>query len=149
MVYLAERLTATFGALADPTRRAIVARLAAGARTISDLASGFEMTLPAVSKHVRVLEGAGLVRVEKEGRTHWCWLVTKPLRSASAWIEQYGRYWEAGLDRLTKYLEETEAQEEEAERWRKHRRRRTGSGSSGRTRRSGSEFSERGRKRKR
>jgi DNA-binding transcriptional ArsR family regulator len=149
MVYLAERLNATFGALADPTRRAIVERLAAGARTISELASRFEMTLPAVSKHVRVLEGAGLVRVEKEGRTHWCWLVRKPLRSASAWIEQYGAYWEAGLDRLSKYLEETEAQEKEAGRWRRHRRARTRSGSKGRTRRSGSESSERGRKRKR
>ena len=106
MVYLAERLTATFGALADPTRRAIVARLAAGALTISDLASGFEMTLPAVSKHVRVLEHARLVKRRVVGRVHLCRVEGKPLEEANEWLAAYRETWEQNFSRLDALLDE-------------------------------------------
>jgi DNA-binding transcriptional ArsR family regulator len=102
-------LDATFSALADPTRRAILARLATGDRTISELASRFDMTLPAVSKHVRVLERAGLARVEREGRARRTSLVAAPMRAASAWIEQYRRFWEFQFDQLSAYLASADA----------------------------------------
>jgi DNA-binding transcriptional ArsR family regulator len=117
MVYRQERLDATFSALSDPTRRAILGMLMRGERTIGQLASRFEMSLPAVSKHVRVLERAGLTRVRREGRVRRCTLQPTPMREAADWIARYERYWEAGLDRLEAYLEEQER--EENERWQK------------------------------
>ncbi|HKN69248.1 MAG TPA: metalloregulator ArsR/SmtB family transcription factor [Gemmatimonadaceae bacterium] len=104
MVYRQAALDSTFAALADPTRRAILARLANGDRTISELASRFAMSLPAVSKHVRVLERAGLARVRREGRARRTTLVAAPMRDAAAWMERYRRFWEFQLDQLTAYL---------------------------------------------
>jgi DNA-binding transcriptional ArsR family regulator len=104
MVYQHAILDATFAALADPTRRAILARLAAGDRTISELASRFDMSLPAVSKHVRVLERAGLARVRQVGRARRTTLVAAPMRQAAEWIERYRQFWEFQLDQLTAYL---------------------------------------------
>jgi DNA-binding transcriptional ArsR family regulator len=107
MVYYQQTLDGTFAALADPTRRAIITRLATGERTISELASRFEMSLPAVSKHVRVLERAGLARVRRDGRVRRTTLVAAPMREASAWIERYRRFWEFQLDQLSAYLAAT------------------------------------------
>jgi len=105
MVYQSNTLDATFAALADPTRRDILARLAAGDRTIGELASRFTMSLPAVSKHVRVLQRAGLAKVEKEGRVRRATLHAMPMRDALAWIAHYRKFWETELDLLAAYLE--------------------------------------------
>ena len=107
MVYHQDRLDHTFGALADPTRREILARLAGGDKTISELAARFDMTLPAVSKHVRVLERAGLATVRREGRVRRMRLAAEPMREALAWIERYRRFWEYQLDQLAAYLEQS------------------------------------------
>lgn len=110
MVYFggdSERLNATFGALADPTRRSILEHLAEGDRTISELAAGYDMSLPAVSKHIRVLERAGLAEIERDGRVRRCTLVAEPMRGAAEWITRYRAYWEASFDRLARYLDET------------------------------------------
>src|SRR5687768_3527079 len=107
MVYhRSERLDRVFAGLADPTRRAILTRLATGDKTISELASRFDMSLPAVSKHVRVLERAGLARVRREGRSRRTVLVGAPLREARDWIERYRRFWEFQLDQLAAYLDD-------------------------------------------
>jgi DNA-binding transcriptional ArsR family regulator len=106
MVYHA-RLDTVFGALADRTRREILTRLASGDRTISELAGGFDMSLPAVSKHIRVLQRAGLVRVRREGRSRRTTLVARPMRDALGWIEGYRRFWEFQFDQLSAFLEET------------------------------------------
>ncbi|MEP7027286.1 MAG: metalloregulator ArsR/SmtB family transcription factor [Candidatus Eisenbacteria bacterium] len=98
------RLDATFGALADPTRRAILARLARGPATIGELATPFAMSLPAVSKHVRVLEGAGLIARARTGREHHITLSEAPLIDAAQWIHDSRRFWEQSLDRLAEYL---------------------------------------------
>jgi DNA-binding transcriptional ArsR family regulator len=105
MVYQSSSLDLTFQALADPTRREILARLAQGERSISELASRFDMTLPAVSKHVRVLERAGLATVRREGRVRRTRLTATPMREATRWIEHYRRFWESQLDQLANYLE--------------------------------------------
>jgi DNA-binding transcriptional ArsR family regulator len=106
-------LDATFGALADPTRRAILARLALGESTVSELAAPYEMSLPAVSKHLSVLERAGLVTREKRGRVHRCSLIPFPMKDAADWIGHYRRFWEAQLDSLEKFLEDTRPAEGE------------------------------------
>jgi DNA-binding transcriptional ArsR family regulator len=105
MVYQSRSLDHTFAALADPTRRDILARLAAGDRTISELAARFTMSLPAVSKHVRVLQRAGLATVEKEGRVRRAALNAVPMRDALTWIAHYRKFWETELDMLAAYLE--------------------------------------------
>jgi DNA-binding transcriptional ArsR family regulator len=107
MVYSQNQLDAAFGALSDATRRSILAQLARGDRSISDLASNFDMTLPAVSKHVRVLEQAGLAAVRQEGRVRLCHLVASPLRDAASWIDDYRRFWDASFDRLAEFLDQT------------------------------------------
>jgi DNA-binding transcriptional ArsR family regulator len=113
MVNNSAALDATFGALADPTRRAILAHLArAPEASVGDLARPFAISLPAVSRHLRVLEGAGLVARAKDGRVHRCRLVGEPMRAAADWIEKYRAFWEHRLDALQRYLEETEEQEE-------------------------------------
>jgi DNA-binding transcriptional ArsR family regulator len=99
-------LSSTFAALADPTRRAILARLAAGEATVGELASPFDMSLPAVSKHLTVLEGAGLIARERDGRLRRCRIRAESLRAASEWIETYRRFWEDQLSALATYLEE-------------------------------------------
>jgi DNA-binding transcriptional ArsR family regulator len=102
-------LDATFGALADPTRRAILARLARGEATVTELAAPFDVSLPAVSKHLRVLESAGLLQREIDGRIHRCRLAPRPMKDAAAWIETYRVFWEAQLEALANYLESTGA----------------------------------------
>jgi DNA-binding transcriptional ArsR family regulator len=102
-------LDATFGALADPTRRAILARLARGGATVTELAAPFDVSLPAVSKHLRVLESAGLLHREIDGRIHRCRLAPRPMKDAAAWIETYRVFWEGQLDALANYLESTGA----------------------------------------
>ena len=96
-----------FAALADPTRRAILERLTQGEATVTELAEPFEMSLPAVSKHLRVLERAGLLMQEKDGRIRRCHLVAQPLQAAADWIEQYRQFWEAQFDSLADYLAHT------------------------------------------
>ena len=99
-----DRLNATFAALADPTRRAILARLAAGETSVSELAEPFEMSLPAISKHLKVLERAGLIARGREAQWRPCRLDAGPLKDANAWLETYRRFWEQSFDRLDQYL---------------------------------------------
>lgn len=106
-----QMLDRTFSALADPTRRKILAELANGERCVTDLARPHRMSLPAVSKHLRVLERAGLVRRHRCGRVHSLKLETKPMQQAQAWIESYRRFWEQSFDRLDDYLKELQAKE--------------------------------------
>ena len=101
-----DRLTATFSALADPTRRAILARLAAGEATVTELAEPFEMSLPAVSKHLKVLERAGLIARGREAQWRPCRLEAGPLKDASGWLDHYRAFWEQSFDRLEGYLGE-------------------------------------------
>jgi DNA-binding transcriptional ArsR family regulator len=102
-------LDATFGALSDATRRGILARLAVGESSVSELAAPYEMSLPAVSKHLRVLECAGLVVRHKDGRVHRCRLIAEPMKDAAEWIERYRMFWEEQFDALERYLAETGA----------------------------------------
>lgn len=102
-------LSGVFSALADPTRRAILARLALGETSVGDLAKPFDMSLPAVSKHLKVLEGAGLLLRERQGRTHLLQINAGPMREAAGWIDQYRQFWEASLDALADYLERIKA----------------------------------------
>jgi DNA-binding transcriptional ArsR family regulator len=98
-------LNDTFAALADPTRRRILQQLSRGDRCITDLAKSYSISLPAVSKHLRVLEHAGLVRRRRTGRVHHMKLEVAPMKQAAQWIEEYRRFWEGSLDRLAEYLE--------------------------------------------
>jgi DNA-binding transcriptional ArsR family regulator len=99
-----QQLDATFAALADPTRRAILARLSTGEATVTELASPFQMSLPAVSKHLKVLESAGLITRGREAQWRPCRLEVGPLKEASEWIEQYRRFWEESFNRLDEVL---------------------------------------------
>ncbi len=103
--YQNDPLSTTFQALADPTRRAILARLALGEASVGELAEPYAMSLPAVSKHLKVLEGAGLLARERDGRVHRCHLEPQAMRAAADWIAEYRRFWEAQLDQLARYLE--------------------------------------------
>lgn len=105
--YSPNALNRTFAALADPTRRRILAHLAHGDRCVTDLARPHSMSLPAVSKHLRVLEKAGLLRRRRYGRVHEMQLEAKPLKQAAQWVEEYRKFWEGSLDRLAEYLEKT------------------------------------------
>ena len=105
--YSSKNLNRTFAALADPTRRRILAQLARGNGCVTDLARPHAMSLPAVSKHLRVLEKAGLLRRRRYGRVHQLKLEAKPMQQAVRWIEEYRKFWEGSLDRLAAYLEET------------------------------------------
>ena len=107
----ADHLSATFAALADPTRRAILARLSLGEISVTELAEPFEMSLPAVTKHLKVLEKAGLISRGRHAQWRPCRLKAAPLQEVSSWVEQYRRHWEARLDRLGEYLQELQAQE--------------------------------------
>ena len=97
-------LDATFGALADPTRRAIVQRLTRGEASVGELAEPFEISLPAISKHLTVLEKAGLIARTREGRVRHCRLIEEPMRDAFEWIATYGKFWEGQLDSLDRFL---------------------------------------------
>jgi len=108
-----DALTATFAALADPTRRAILARLAQGETTVTTLAEPFDMSLPAVSKHLKVLQRAGLVSRGKAAQWRPCRLETGPLKDAAAWLEHYRRYWEQSFDQLEDYLRELQGKEQQ------------------------------------
>lgn len=105
----ADLLSSTFAALADPTRRAILARLAAGETSVTELAKPFEMTLPAVTKHLRVLQRAGLITQGRQAQWRPCRLQPAPLKDAADWIGQYRQLWEERLDRLDAYLQELQA----------------------------------------
>src|SRR5437870_12231613 len=100
-----ERLSLTFGALADPTRRAILSRLAKGEASVTELAKPFEMSLPAISKHLKVLERAGLIARGREAQWRPCRLRAGPLKHAADWLEHYRRFWEQSFDRLDDFLE--------------------------------------------
>jgi DNA-binding transcriptional ArsR family regulator len=106
-----DHLSATFAALADPTRRAILERLMGGEATVTEIAKPFEMTLPAVSKHLRVLERARLI--ERGRRAQWrpCRLQADPLKDVDDWVEKYRSFWEERFDRLDEYLKEVQAKE--------------------------------------
>jgi DNA-binding transcriptional ArsR family regulator len=109
--YNSKVLDRTFGALADPTRRRILAQLARGTECVTDLARPYAMSLAAVSKHVMVLEKAGLVKRRRHGRVHSLTLEAKPMREAHAWIDRYRQFWEGNLDQFEKYLDQLQAKE--------------------------------------
>src|SRR3990172_7447794 len=106
-----DQLSTTFAALADPTRRAILARLISGEASVTELARPFEMTLPAVSKHLKVLERAGLIARGREAQWRPCRLDAGPLRDVADWVEHYRRYWEESFERLDDYLRELQQKE--------------------------------------
>jgi DNA-binding transcriptional ArsR family regulator len=103
-------LSRTFSALADPTRRAILASLAGGEKSVTELAQPFRMSMPGISKHLKVLERAGLISRGREAQWRPCRLEAEPIREVSDWTEQYRRQWELRFDRLESYLEELQAQ---------------------------------------
>jgi DNA-binding transcriptional ArsR family regulator len=106
-----DTLSNTFSALADPTRRAILARLALGELSVTELAQPFEMSLPAISKHLKVLERAGLITRGREAQWRPCSLKAAPLKDAAEWLERYRRFWEESFDRLDDYLRELQGRE--------------------------------------
>jgi DNA-binding transcriptional ArsR family regulator len=106
-----DQLSVTFAALADPTRRAILARLAKGEATVTELAEPFDMSLPGISKHLKVLEKAGLIERGREAQWRPCRLQAEPLRQVESWVEQYRAHWEARFDRLDAYLRELQQRE--------------------------------------
>src|ERR1700691_4142539 len=108
-------LNRTFSALADPTRRRILEHLGRGDRCVTDLARPYSMSLPAVSKHLRVLENAGLIRRRRSGRVHSLKLEAAPMKQASQWIEEYRRFWEESFNRLDEYLKQLQTKEKKHE----------------------------------
>lgn len=106
-----DHLSATFAALADPTRRAILARLLTGEASVSELAEPFEMSMPAVSKHLRVLERAGLIARRREAQFRHCRIEPGPLKDAAQWMERYREVWEGRFDRLDAYLQQMNTKE--------------------------------------
>jgi DNA-binding transcriptional ArsR family regulator len=119
---IADDLSATFAALADPTRRAILARLASGEASVTELAKPFEMSMPAVSKHLKVLERAGLIARGREAQWRPCRLEAGPLKDVSDWVEDYRVMWEQRLDRLDEYLREFKKKEKKHGRKKKRSR---------------------------
>ncbi len=111
-----DQLSTTFSALADPTRRAILARLAEGEVSVQELAEPFDISLPAVSRHLKVLEHAGLIVRSREAQWRPCRLQAGPLKDVAAWVEEYRRYWEESFDRLDVYLQELQKKEKKHER---------------------------------
>src|SRR5271167_1168919 len=106
-----DRLSTAFAALADPTRRAILARLTTGEASVTELAEPFDMSLPAISKHLKVLEHAGLITRGREAQWRPCRLEARPLKNAADWLEHYRIFWEQSLDRLEDYLKELQGKE--------------------------------------
>ena len=117
----ADSLTVTLAALADPTRRAILARLAAGEAPVTELAQPFEMSLPAISKHLKVLEHAGLITRGREAQWRPCRLEPAPLKQVADWVDHYRRFWEESFDRLDDYLRELQAKEKKDARKKRRR----------------------------
>ena len=117
-----DRLSATFAALADPTRRAILARLATGETTVADLAKPFDMSGPAISKHLKVLEGAGLIARGRDAQWRPCRIEPAALKVVDDWLERYRKFWEQSLDRLDEYLHEVQAKEKAGAKKNKPRR---------------------------
>ena len=109
-----DTLSLTFAALADPTRRAILARLASGETSVNELAHPFQMTLPAISKHLKVLERAGLIERRREAQWRPARLDATPLKEVADWLEQYRRFWETSFDRLAEYLREIQTEDRQA-----------------------------------
>jgi DNA-binding transcriptional ArsR family regulator len=107
----ADHLSITFGALADPTRRAILARLTKGEASVTELAKPFDMTLPAVSKHLKVLERAGLIARSRDAQWRPCRLKAQRLEEAADWVGRYRRFWEQSLDRLDEHLRELQGED--------------------------------------
>jgi DNA-binding transcriptional ArsR family regulator len=107
-----DALSTTFAALADPTRRAILARLESGEATVLELAEPFDMSLPAISKHLKVLERAGLISRGRDAQRRPCRIEATPLREATEWMERYRRHWEESFDRLDQYLREMKRKKE-------------------------------------
>src|SRR4029079_12566238 len=105
-------LSTTFAALADPTRRAILARLAAGEATVGELAAPFDISLPAISKHLKVLQRAGLIEQGRQAQWRPCRLTPEPLRDLADWVGQYRRHWEESFDRLAEYLRDIQVNQE-------------------------------------
>ena len=106
-----DHLSTTFAALADPTRRAILARLASGETSVTKLAEPFDMSLPAISKHLKVLERCGLIARSRDAQWRPCRLKARPLKEAVDWLEHYRQFWEESLDRLDDYLQELQTKE--------------------------------------
>jgi DNA-binding transcriptional ArsR family regulator len=117
---MADSLSATLAALADPTRRAILARLSLGAVSVTDLAEPFDISLPAVSKHLKVLEHAGLITRGRSAQWRPCQLHAAPLKEVADWVEHYRRFWTESFDRLDDYLQELQVKEKKKEK--KHAR---------------------------
>jgi DNA-binding transcriptional ArsR family regulator len=115
MLATTPQLDATFAALADPTRRAIITRLTAGEATVMELAEPFAMSLPAISKHLKVLERAGLIARGRDAQRRPCRLRAEPLKDVADWVERYRRFWEQSFDRLDEYLREVQAKERAAD----------------------------------
>ena len=107
----ADHLSTTFAALADPTRRAILARLASGEAPVTELAKPFDMSMPAISKHLKVLERAGLIARSREAQWRPCRIEAGRLKEVADWVEEYRRFWEQSLDRLDEYLKELKLKE--------------------------------------
>ncbi|MDI7860599.1 metalloregulator ArsR/SmtB family transcription factor [Rhizobiaceae bacterium n13] len=103
---MTDPLSTTLSALADPTRRAILARLAAGEATVNELAAPFDISLPAISRHLKVLEGAGLISRGREAQWRPCRLEAEPLKAVDTWLERYRTFWEGSFDKLEAYLNE-------------------------------------------
>src|SRR5579864_7782428 len=110
-----DRLSETFGALADPTRRAILGRLASGEASVTELAAPFEMSMPAISKHLKVLERAGLISRGREAQWRPCRLQAAPLQDVAGWVEHYRKFWEQSFDRLDDYLRELKSKDAKKE----------------------------------
>ena len=108
-----DSISSTFAALADPTRRAILARLALGETSVTELAEPFAISMPAVSKHLRVLERAGLIVRSREAQWRPCKLKDEPLRQAAGWLDEYRRFWEESFDRLDEYLQRVQAEQKQ------------------------------------
>ena len=106
----ADQLSLTFAALADPTRRAILSRLATGEMSVTELAKPFKISLPGISKHLKVLERAGLIKRGRDAQWRPCRLEAKPLKEAAVWVGQYRAFWEGSFDRLDEYLKEVQAE---------------------------------------
>ena len=109
---MSPNLNITFAALADPTRRAILARLASGEASVTELAEPFEMSLPAISKHLKVLERAGLIARGREAQWRPCRLAAGPLKDAADWLDHYRRFWDESFDRLEEYLRELQKKDD-------------------------------------
>ena len=119
---MSDRLSTTFAALADPTRRAILARLASGETSVLELAKPFDISLPAVSKHLKVLERAGLIERGREAQWRPCRLQANPLKDIAAWVEYYRRHWEESFDRLDSYLKELQRKNKAEDNQRKEKK---------------------------